>query len=247
VRIALFMTCVADTLFPETGRAVVDVLERLGHEVVFPAEQTCCGQMHLNSGHRHEALALARRFVAVFGRDDGVDAVVSPSSSCVGAVREQYPILAREAGDQRLERDSLALAERVFELSEFLVRRLGIEDVGATFPQRVTYHPTCHSQRVTRVGDAPLRLLRAVRGLELVDLPEASECCGFGGTFSIKNADTSLAMLEDKCDNIAATGAAFVTAVDPSCLLHIGGGLSRRSAPVRAVHVAQILAAQGSR
>jgi L-lactate dehydrogenase complex protein LldE len=173
--------------------------------------------------------------------------VVSPSSSCVGAVREQYPVLAREAGDDRLERDSLALAARMFELSEFLVRRLGVEDVGATFRHRVTYHPTCHSQRVTRVGDAPLRLLRAVRGLELVDLPEATECCGFGGTFSIKNADTSLAMLADKCASIAATGAAFVTAVDPSCLLHIGGGLSRRGTPVRAVHLAQILAAEGSR
>jgi L-lactate dehydrogenase complex protein LldE len=247
VRIALFITCVADTLFPETGRAVVEVLERLGHEVVFPAEQTCCGQLHLNSGHRGEALALARRFVAVFGRDDGVGAIVSPSSSCVGAVREQYPVLAREAGDDVLLRDAVALGARLFELSEFLVRRLGVEDVGAAFPHRVTYHPTCHSQRVTKVGDAPLRLLRAVRGLELVDLREPGECCGFGGTFSIKNADTSLAMLADKCANVEATGAEVVTAVDPSCLLHIGGGLSRRGSAVRAVHLAQILAAGANR
>jgi L-lactate dehydrogenase complex protein LldE len=244
VRIALFVTCVADTLFPETGRAVVAVLEGLGHEVVFPAGQTCCGQMHLNSGHRAEALRLARRFVAVFAGDDAVDAVVAPSSSCVGMVREQYPLLAREAGDERLERAARALGERVFELSEFLVRRLGVEDVGAVFAQRVTYHPSCHSQRVVQVGDAPLRLLGAVRGLELVDLADAGECCGFGGTFSVKNADTSLAMLADKCAGIEATGAAVVTAVDPSCLLHIGGGLSRRGVPVRAVHLAQILAAR---
>lgn len=240
MRVALFITCVADTLWPETGRAVVHVLERLGHQVEFPPEQTCCGQLHLNSGHRAEALRLARRFVAIF-RD--CDVVVSPSSSCVGMVREQFPILAREAGDDWLERESRRLGERVFELSEFLVKQLEVEDVGASFPHRVTYHPTCHSLRVTKVGDAPLRLLRAVRGLELIELPEATECCGFGGTFSVKNADTSLAMLADKCANIEATGAEFVTAVDPSCLLNIGGGLSRRGSAVRAVHLADILAA----
>ena len=164
MRIALFITCVADTLFPETGRSVVRVLERLGHEVVFPAEQTCCGQMHVNTGYRDDALRLARRFVDIFARDDGVDAVVSPSSSCVGWVRVLLPEVAREAGDEQLARDAEALGGRFFELSEFLVRRLGVEDVGATFPRRVTLHPTCHSQRVTRVGDAPQRLLAHVRG-----------------------------------------------------------------------------------
>ncbi len=255
MRIALFITCVADTLFPETGIAVVRVLERLGHEVVFPAEQTCCGQMHVNSGYRDDALRLARRFVDVMGRDDGVDAVVSPSSSCVGWVRELLPGVAREAGDERLAADAEALGGRLFELSELLVRRLGVEDVGAAYPRRVTLHPTCHSQRVTRIGDAPQRLLANVRGLELLELPEATECCGFGGTFSVKNAGVSLAMLEDKCRNILATGAEVVTAVDPSCLLHIGGGLSRlapaapggRGPAVRAVHLAQILAAEAAR
>ena len=251
MRVALFITCVADTLFPETGTAVVRVLERLGHDVVFPAEQTCCGQMHVNSGYGDDALRLARRFVDVMSRDDGVDAVVSPSSSCVGWIRELLPGVAREAGDERLARDAEALSGGLFELSEFLVRRLGLQDVGAAYPRRVTYHPTCHSQRVTRIGDAPLRLLANVRGLELVELPDATECCGFGGTFSIKNADVSLAMLADKCAGILATGAEVVTAVDPSCLLHIGGGLSRLApvAPgggpaVRAVHLAQILAAE---
>jgi len=242
VRVALFITCVADTLFPETGRSVVRVLERLGHEVVFPADQTCCGQMHVNSGYRDDALRLARRLVDTFARDDGVDAVVSPSSSCVGWVRALLPEVAREAGDEQLARDAEALGGRFFELSEFLVRRLGVEDVGAVFPRRVTLHPTCHSQRVTRVGDAPQRLLSHVRGLELLELSEAAECCGFGGTFSVKNADVSLAMLADKCANVVATGADVVTAVDPSCLLHIGGGLSRMGAGVRAVHLADILA-----
>jgi L-lactate dehydrogenase complex protein LldE len=251
MRIALFVTCVADTLFPETGRAVVRVLEHLGHRVTFPAEQTCCGQMHVNSGYRREALRLARRLVDVLGRDDRVDAVVSPSSSCVGWLRELLPGVAREAGEDQLARDAEALGGRLFELSEFLVRRLGVEDVGASYPRRVTLHPTCHSRRVTRVGDAPERLLARVRGLELLDLPEATECCGFGGTFSVKNAAVSLAMLEGKCRNILATGAEVVTAVDPSCLLHIGGGLSRLAPPapgggpaVRAVHLADILAAR---
>jgi L-lactate dehydrogenase complex protein LldE len=201
----------------------VQVLERLGHEVAFPSGQTCCGQLHLNSGYRREALALAERMERAF---EGYEAVVSASSSCVGTLRELRP----------------ALAPRLFELSELLVRRLGIEDVGARFPHRVTYHPTCHSLRVTRVGDAPLRLLRAVGGLELVELPAASECCGFGGTFAVKNADTSAAMLADKCDAVVSTGAEVCTAVDGSCLLQIGGGLSRRRAAARTMHLAEILA-----
>jgi L-lactate dehydrogenase complex protein LldE len=223
VRIALFVTCIADTVYPEAARATVEVLERLGHEVVFPREQTCCGQMHLNSGHVGEADALARRFAAIFG---DYDVVVSPSSSCVGTVREHYGM------------------SNVFELSELLVERLGVDDVGASFPHRVTYHSTCHSLRVTRVGIAPFRLLRNVRGLDLVELPRAAECCGFGGTFSIKNAETSSAMLDDKITCIEDTGAEFCTALDASCLLQIGGGLSRRGARVRPLHLAEILASE---
>jgi L-lactate dehydrogenase complex protein LldE len=222
VRIALFVTCIGDTMFPEAARATVDVLERLGHEVVFPPEQTCCGQMHLNSGHAAEADELARRFAAIFGE---YEVVVAPSSSCVGTVREHYGL------------------ESVFELSELLVHRLGIDDVGASFPHRVTYHPTCHSLRVTRVGDAPLRLLQNVRGLELVELPRGDECCGFGGTFSIKNADTSSAMLADKCASVVETAAEYCTALDASCLLQIGGGLSRSGSAARVIHLAEILAA----
>jgi len=222
MRIALFATCVGDTLFPEAARATVEVLERLGHEVVFPADQTCCGQMHLNSGYRDEADRLAERFARVF---DGYELVVSPSSSCVGTVREIYG------------------HENVLELSELLVERLGVEDVGAEFAHRVAYHPTCHSLRVTHVGDAPYRLLRRVGGLELVELPRAEECCGFGGTFAVKNADTSSAMLAGKCASLEESGAEVCTALDGSCLLQIGGGLSRRGSPVRTVHLAEILAA----
>jgi L-lactate dehydrogenase complex protein LldE len=221
VRIALFVTCIADTMYPEAARATVEILERLGHEVVFPRKQTCCGQMHLNSGHVAEADALARRFAAIFGE---YDVVVSPSSSCVGTVREHYGMT------------------NVFELSELLVQHLGVDDVGASFPHRVTYHSTCHSLRVTRVGESPLRLLRNVRGLDLVELPRAAECCGFGGTFSIKNPETSSAMLDDKIDCIEGTGAKFCTALDASCLLQIGGGLSRRGSAVLPLHVAEILA-----
>jgi L-lactate dehydrogenase complex protein LldE len=223
VRVGLFVTCLGDTLFPSTGRAVVRLLERLGHEVEFPEGQTCCGQMHLNSGYAAEGLALARRLAGVF---DGYAAVVTPSASCAGMVREQL-------GDE---------APPVYELSEFLVDVLGVVDVGAYYPHRVTYHPTCHSLRALRVGDKPQRLLRSVGGLDLVDLPDALECCGFGGTFAVKNADVSTAMLSDKIRDVLDTHAEVLCAVDSSCLMHIGGGLARGQTGVRSVHLAEILA-----
>jgi L-lactate dehydrogenase complex protein LldE len=241
LRVALFITCVNDTLFPDTGRATVRVLERLGHEVVFPLEQTCCGQMHANSGYQLEAVPLVRRFVRVFG-DSSYDAVVCPSGSCAAMVHDQYARLAELSGDEELARAVAAVAPKVHELSQFLVDVLGVEDVGAYFPHRVTYHPTCHSLRLLKVGDAPLRLLRNVRGLRLVELPEATTCCGFGGTFAVKNADTSTAMLTDKLRSVLDTGAEVCAAVDNSCLMHIGGGLSRQRTGVRTVHLAEILA-----
>lgn len=239
MRISLFITCFNDTLFPETGRAVVRLLKRLGHEVEFPLEQTCCGQMHVNTGYRREALPLVERFLRVFAR---AEVVVCPSASCVGLVREHYPELAERRGGATLRSEAEALAPRVWELSEFLVRKLGIESVGAYYPHRVTYHPTCHSLRMLRVGDAPLRLLRAVRGIELVELPMAEECCGFGGTFAIKNADTSMAMLGDKVRHVLHTRAEVVVAADNSCLMQIGGALSRQRSGVRVAHLAEILA-----
>jgi L-lactate dehydrogenase complex protein LldE len=240
MRVALFITCFNDTLFPRTGRAVVELLERLGHEVAFPEAQTCCGQMHANTGYAREAIPLAWRFVRVFG---GEEVVVSPSASCVGMVRDQYPRLAALAGDAGLAREVEEIAGRVVELSELLVDRLGLEDVGAVFPHRVTYHPTCHSLRLLHVGDRPLRLLRGVRGLEVVDLPAADQCCGFGGTFAVKNADTSLAMLSDKLRHVQDTGAEFCVSADNSCLMHIGGALRRLRSGVGTMHLAEVLAA----
>src|SRR6201994_4095901 len=199
MRIALFITCLTDTLFPDTGRAVVRLLERLGHQVEFPASQTCCGQMHFNSGYRRESLPMARGFAASFA---GCDVVVSPSASCTAMVREYHRQLADEAGDAGLARAVAEIAPRVHDLSTLLVDVLGLTDVGAYFPHRVTYHPTCHPLRMLRVGDKPLQLLRAVRGLALVELPDAEVCCGFGGTFAVKNAETSTAMLADKMGNV---------------------------------------------
>ena len=244
MRVALFITCFNDTLFPETGRATVELLERLGHEVVFPEEQTCCGQMHFNTGYQREAIPIVRRFVEVFGP---YDAVVAPSGSCVGMVRELYPMAAELANDKRLLYEVEELAPKVFELSEFLVNKTGVTDVGAYYPHRVTYHPTCHSLRMLKVGEAPLELLRAVRGIDLVELPEAKECCGFGGTFAVKNADTSVAMLGDKLRHVLDTEAEICTAGDNSCLMHIGGGLKRQRAGVRTVHLAEILASTEER
>jgi L-lactate dehydrogenase complex protein LldE len=239
VKVALFVTCLADTLFPDVGKATVTLLERLGHEVVFPSEQTCCGQMHVNTGYQREALPLVRHHVDVF---EGYDAVVAPSGSCAGSVRHQHAMVARAAGDDKLADRAEAVAAHTYELSELLVDVLGVEDVGAYFPHRVTYHPTCHSLRMLRVADKPLRLLRNVRGMTLIELPEADQCCGFGGTFALKNADTSTAMLADKMRNVLDTGAEAVTAGDASCLMHIGGGLSRLRTGTRTVHLAEILA-----
>jgi L-lactate dehydrogenase complex protein LldE len=241
--VALFVTCLADALHPDVGKATVTVLERLGHEVVFPSAQTCCGQMHINTGYQHQAVQLVQHQVDVF---EAYEAVVAPSGSCVGSVRHQHAAVARAAGLHSLAARAAELGKRTYELSELLVDVLGVTDVGARYPHRVTYHPTCHSLRMLRVGDRPLQLLRAVRDLDLVELPEADQCCGFGGTFALKNADTSAAMLSDKLRHVLSTGAARVTAGDSSCLMHIGGGLSRLAASsngTRPVHLAEILAA----
>ncbi len=239
MRIALFITCLADTLYPEAGKATVRLLERLGHQVVFPGRQTCCGQMHVNTGYQRQALPMIRNFVGTFGE---FEAIVVPSGSCTGSIRHQHAMVASRHGDADLARRARDVAARTFELSELLVDQLGVTDVGAYFPHRVTYHPTCHSLRLLRVGDRPLRLLREVRGIDLVPLPDAETCCGFGGTFAVKNADVSTAVLADKMRNVLATGAEVCTAGDSSCLMHIGGGLSRLSTGTRTMHLAEILA-----
>ena len=229
MRVGLFITCVNDALYPGTGQAVVTLLERLGVEVDFPAGQTCCGQMHFNTGYRAACTPMAEGFATTFA---GYDAVVTPSASCTGMIRHYHPLVA--SGNE--------VTGRTYELSEFLVDVLGVTDVGAYYPHRVTYHPTCHSLRMLGVGDRPLALLRAVRGLELVELPAAEQCCGFGGTFALKNSDVSVAMGADKVSHIRETGAEVLTAADNSCLMHLGGMLGRLRTGVRPVHLAEILA-----
>ncbi|MDE3196575.1 MAG: (Fe-S)-binding protein [Acidobacteriota bacterium] len=236
MQISLFIACYNDALFPETGKAVVRVLERLGHTVEFRAAQTCCGQMHYNTGYYPEAVSLMKHFLDVF-RD--AETICVPSASCVAMIRDHFPRMAAEAG---LEAEVARLLPRVFEFTELLTDKLGATDVGATYPHRVTLHTSCHSLRALQIGDRPKRLLQAVRGLELIELPGSDQCCGFGGTFAIKNAAVSGAMLADKMQCIASTGAEVCVAADNSCLMHIGGGLRRQDAPVRCVHIAEILA-----
>ncbi|MGC8550100.1 MAG: (Fe-S)-binding protein [Acidobacteriaceae bacterium] len=239
MRISLFITCYNDLLFPETGKSIVRLLERLGHTVEFPLEQTCCGQMHYNTGYQDEALPLMERFVHIFRESE---VVCIPSSSCVAMIRDHYPKMALSTGDPSLIRAVDDLLPRVFEFSELLVNKLHLEDVGAYYPHRVTYHASCHSLRGLQLGDIPLRLLRNVRGLELVELPNIDRCCGFGGTFAIKNSDVSAAMLAEKMRDVENTGAEICAAVDNSCLMHIQGGLHRQRTGIRTVHLAEILA-----
>jgi L-lactate dehydrogenase complex protein LldE len=243
MRASLFITCYNDTLFPETGRAVVSLLERLGVGLDFHPGQTCCGQMHANTGFRAEAFSQAKRFVRLY-RD--AEAVVIPSTSCVAMIRDQYPGLFAELGSASLRDELQSLLPRIFELSEFLVDKLKMEDVGAYFPHRVTYHASCHGLRALHVGERPFRLLKHVRGLELVPLENVDRCCGFGGTFSIKNAEVSSAMLAGKLHDVLSTESEFCIALDNSCLMHIGGALHRQFAPTRTVHLAQILASTES-
>ena len=218
----------------------MDVLERLGHEVEFRREQTCCGQMHYNSGYWPDATDLMRRFVQIF-RD--AEVVCVPSASCVAMMRDHYPKMAEATGDATLCAEVEALLPRVYEFSELLVDKLGVTNVGASYPHTVTLHTSCHSLRSLHLDEQPVRLLKAVQGLRLVELPQSRECCGFGGTFAVKNAEVSTAMGEDKARCVRETGAEVCTAADNSCLLQIGGILSRQGgAPVRCVHLAEILA-----
>ncbi|GAA0451651.1 (Fe-S)-binding protein [Streptomyces stramineus] len=243
MRVGLFVTCVNDTLYPRTGQAVVTLLERLGVEVDFPSAQSCCGQPLFNTGYRHQTEPLVHRYAAAF-RDH--DYIVTPSGSCAAMVRDNYPRIAAKATaegrGQALSAAADDVVSRTYELTEFLVDVLGVTDVGAYFPHTVTYHPTCHGLRVLGLGDRPRRLLEHVEGLELRELSGADECCGFGGTFAVKNAAVSAAMGRDKARAVTGTGAHAVCAVDNSCLMHIGGVLAREGSAARPVHIAEILA-----
>ncbi|WP_275461737.1 (Fe-S)-binding protein [Streptomyces noursei] len=243
MRVALFVTCINDTLRPRTGRAVVTLLERLGVDVDFPAGQSCCGQPQFNTGYRHATEPLVRRFDRAFA-DHAY--VVTPSGSCAAMVRDNFPRIAAKAAAEGRGRELAEAAARAvpktYELTEFLVDVLGVTDVGAYYPHTVTYHPTCHGLRVLGLGDRPRRLLERVRGLTLKELPGAEECCGFGGTFAVKNPAVSAAMGADKVRAVTGTGAQALCTVDNSCLLHVGGMLARQGSTVRPVHLAEILA-----
>lgn len=239
VRVALFTTCANDVMFPDTPKAVVSLLERLGCSVDFPTGQTCCGQPFVNSGYFDETVPVVRNYVNTF---EPYEYIVGPSGSCVGAVRHQHEMLAERAGDAGLTRAAGEVAQRTYDISEFLVDVLGVTDVGAYFPHKVTYHPTCHSMRIAKVGDKPMRLLEAVRGITILPLVDDDRCCGFGGTFAMKNPDVSVAMAGDKARHVADTGAEYLVAGDNLCLLNISGVLNRQQAGIKPIHLAQILA-----
>ena len=228
MRLGLFIPCFIDQLYPRVGIAMVTVLRRLKVDVDFPAAQTCCGQPAFNTGYWDEARPLAQRFVEIFS---GYDAVVSPSGSCTAMVRNFYPDLG-------------VTPPPTFEFAEFLVKKLGVTDVGAKFPAKVTYHDSCHTLRELRLKDEPRQLLRHVRGLELIEMDQAETCCGFGGTFAVKFPVISYAMDEVKCASIAKTKADYVVSTDSSCLMQIAGYLQQHNPGVKTISLAEVLAAQ---
>lgn len=241
MKIALFSTCIGDALFPDAHKATALILARLSHEVVFPEQQTCCGQMHFNTGYQKQSLGMIRSYADAFA-DPSIDYVVAASGSCVGAVREQHVRLAQRHGSAADVDGAKIAANKTYDLPEFLVDIAQVTNLGAFFPHKVTYHSSCHGMRFLKLEDRPFKLLSQVEGIDLVPLSNAEECCGFGGTFSLKNPEVSQAMVSDKVRHIKETGAEYVTGGDSSCLMNIAGSLSRQRTGVRAVHMAEILA-----
>ncbi|MGE5321824.1 MAG: (Fe-S)-binding protein [Actinomycetota bacterium] len=240
-KVSLFVPCFVDQLLPQVAVDTVQVLRRIGCEVEFREEQTCCGQPAFNSGYWDDARPCAERFVRVF-RD--AESIVCPSGSCTTMVRKFYPELLKESP---MRSDAIAAGQRTYELSEFLVKVAGVTDVGAVFPHSVTFHASCHGLRELGIREEPLKLLQAVEGLKLVDMPRYDECCGFGGTFATKFAEISAAMGQSKVENVMASGAEYVTAIDPSCLMHVQGMLGKNNFKAQTIHLASILASQGAR
>ncbi|HEU4382458.1 MAG TPA: (Fe-S)-binding protein [Anaeromyxobacteraceae bacterium] len=237
IKAQLFITCLAEQFFPDVLKRMVGLLERLGVDVAFPEEQTCCGQPFFNTGCRAQARDVAARWLRVFGGTDGF--IVSPSGSCVDMVRHHYPeLFPPGSAEHRLAAE---VASRTFELTQFLVNQLRVTDVGARFPAKVAYHASCHLLRGLKAREEPKALLRAVKGLELVPLPGEETCCGFGGAFSVIYPEVSRAMMEAKVRSIASSGAEVVAIGDAGCIMNIAGGLRRAGSPVRAVHLIEVL------
>lgn len=241
MKVALFSTCIGDALFPDVQKATALVLSRLGYDIVLPKEQTCCGQMHFNTGYQKESLGMIRSYADAFA-DPSIDYVVAASGSCVGAVREQHVRLAQRHGHPADVDGAQQAAGKTYDLAEFLVDIAGVTNVGAFFPHKVTYHSSCHGRRFLKLGERPYDLLKQVEGIDLAPLSHEEECCGFGGTFSLKNPEVSEAMVSDKVQHIKETEAEFVTGGDSSCLMNIAGSLSRQRTGIRAIHLAEILA-----
>lgn len=239
IKVALFATCITDTMKPSVPIATVKLLERLGCTVEFPEEQTCCGQIMANTGYFKETEGTVRNYVKSFS---DAEYIVAPSGSCVGSVRHQHEKIANYVGDSGLAKEAAATAKRTYDIAEFVVDVLGITDVGAWFPNKVAYHPSCHGKRILGLGDRPMQLLKAVGGIQLVDLAEADQCCGFGGTFSLKNSDMSVAMAADKARHVIESGAEYVVGGDHACLMNIGGMLHRQRSGVKTIHLVEILA-----
>jgi L-lactate dehydrogenase complex protein LldE len=241
VKVSLFITCLADLMFPEVGESVVRLLRKYGCEVDFPALQTCCGQPAFNSGYREEAREVARQWIRAF---EGSDYIVSPSGSCTGMVHHYYPELFKDEPEWAAKAE--ALIGKTYEFSQFLVDVLKVEDLRASFPCTVTYHPSCHAMRLLGVRSQPLELLSRVDGIQLVDLPNREECCGFGGTFAVKMSEMSSAMADEKACNVLKTGAEVLVGTDMGCLMNIEGRLKKEGRNVRVMHLAQLLEEGGA-
>ena len=242
MKASIMITCLGDVFFPEVGVAMVTLLRRLGVTVDFPQGQTCCGMPLFNSGYHHDAAIVAARTVGLFAASEHV---VVPSGSCAWMVKTEYPGLLKD--DPAQAAAALALAKKTYELSQFLVDVLGVTDVGSSFAGKVTYHDSCHLLRGMGESRAPRALLTAVKGCELVELPGSDECCGFGGSFSVRLPEVSTAILDKKLANAESTGVDCLVACDAGCLMQMGGGLSRRGSRLRAMHLAQVLAGEGTR
>jgi len=238
-RVSLFVTCIVDQFFPRIGLATAELLERLGYRVEFPEGQTCCGQPAFNTGYREQARQVARHFLEVF---QAAEHIVSPSASCVSMVKNHYPELFNK--EPEWQQRARSLAGRIWELSQFLTEVARLEDVGARLEGVAAYHDGCHALRELGVREAPRRLLARVRGLKLREMPGAEECCGFGGTFSVKFPEISGAMARRKIQALCESGVEYVISADASCLMQIQGALSRAALPVRTLHLAEVLASR---
>ena len=236
MKVSLFITCLSDAIYPKVGEAMVRILSRYGVELSFPETQTCCGQPAFNSGYWDAAKEGAKTLIESF---EDSDFVVSPSGSCVAMIHHHYPILFKD--DPVMLKKAIELKEKSYEFTQFLVQVLGVTDLGASFPHRVTYHPSCHGTRMLGIKDEPYTLLKNIKGLEFVPLPFAEDCCGFGGTFAVKLPDISGAMVSEKVQHVMETEAEVLCGLDMGCLMNIGGRMSHAGKPVRVMHLIEVL------